>query len=68
MANVMELDLSGTTDLLMRTAKAWHEKDKSSPDKTTGIAHYHGQYFHFDEFNESKGLYWNGRPRCSEPR
>lgn len=41
-ADVFEVDIEGTTNLLMRTSKAWHEKDKQAPNNTVGIAHYHG--------------------------
>jgi len=43
--SVLDVDLAGTTALLAKTAKAWH--DKSPPaavqsNNTIGLAHYHG--------------------------
>lgn len=42
-ATVMDIDLPGTTSLLQRTSKAWHDKDAGNHlNRTVGVAHYHG--------------------------
>lgn len=38
----MSLDMTGTTNLLTRTAKAWHNKTAIAGNQTVGVKHFHG--------------------------